>query len=151
MSLDLYKKKRDFKSTPEPEGEIKPSQSLSFVVQKHQATRLHYDFRLALDGILKSWAVPKGPPTEPNVRRLAVAVEDHPVDYISFEGKIPEGEYGAGTVEIWDKGTFELKERTDKTISFVLHGSKLKGDYRLVNFKENNWLLFKPKTKKKLG
>jgi len=151
LSLDLYKKKRDFKSTPEPEGEIKPSQSLSFVVQKHQATRLHYDFRLELDGILKSWAVPKGPPTEPNVRRLAVAVEDHPVDYISFEGKIPEGEYGAGTVEIWDKGTFELKERTDKTISFVLHGSKLKGDYRLVNFKENNWLLFKPKTKKKLG
>lgn len=148
MSLDLYKKKRDFKSTPEPEGEVKPSQSLRFVVQKHQATHLHYDFRLELDGILKSWAVPKGPPTEPNVRRLAVAVEDHPVDYISFEGKIPEGEYGAGTVEIWDKGTFELKERADRTISFVLHGGKLKGDYRLVNFKENNWLLFKPKTKK---
>ena len=148
MSLGLYKKKRDFKSTPEPEGAVKPSQKLRFVVQKHQATHLHYDFRLELDGVLKSWAVPKGPRTEPSVRRLAVAVEDHPIDYISFEGKIPEGEYGAGTVEIWDKGTFELKKRTDKTISFVLHGSKLKGDYRLVNFKENNWLLFKPKTKK---
>jgi bifunctional non-homologous end joining protein LigD len=148
LSLALYKKKRDFKSTPEPEGEVKPSQKLRFVVQKHQATHLHYDFRLELDGALKSWAVPKGPPTEPSIRRLAVAVEDHPVDYISFEGTIPKGEYGAGTVEIWDKGTFELKERTEKAISFVLHGNKLKGDYRLVNFKENNWLLFKVRMKK---
>ena len=149
MSLDLYKKRRDFKITPEPQGELKQDRGARFVVQKHKATHLHYDFRLELDGTLKSWAVPKGPPTEPNIRRLAVAVEDHPVDYISFEGTIPEGEYGAGTVEIWDKGTFELKERTDKTISMVLQGKKLQGDYRLVNFKENNWLIFKVKPKKK--
>ena len=149
MSLDLYKKKRDFRITPEPQGELKHDPGTRFVVQKHQATHLHYDFRLELDGTLKSWAIPKGPPTEPNVRRLAVAVEDHPVDYISFEGTIPKGEYGAGTVEIWDKGTFELKERTDKIISMVLHGKKLQGDYRLVNFKEKNWLIFKVKSKKK--
>lgn len=148
MSLDLYKKKRDFKATPEPEGELKPSQHSRFVVQKHKATHLHYDFRLELDGVLKSWAVPKEPPTEPGIRRLAVSVEDHPLDYINFEGTIPKGEYGAGTVEIWDNGTFDLKEQTEKALSFILHGNKLQGDYRLVNFKEKNWLLFKPKPKK---
>jgi len=143
MSLKEYKRKRNFATTKEPKGQVSRGDSSRFVVQKHQATRLHYDFRLELDGVLKSWAVPKGPPLEPKVRRLAVAVEDHPVDYLDFEGMIPKGEYGAGTVEIWDRGTFDLKERTDKTISFVLHGKKLKGDYRLVNFRENNWLLFK--------
>lgn len=148
MSLNLYKKKRNFKTTPEPSGELKPSQESRFVVQKHKATHLHYDFRLELDGILKSWAVPKEPPTEPGIRRLAVAVEDHPVDYISFEGTIPKGEYGAGTVQIWDRGTFDLKERTEKVLSFILHGNKLQGDYRLVNFKEKNWLLFRVKPKK---
>lgn len=147
MSLEQYKKKRDFKATPEPPGEKRAESGARFVVQKHQATHLHYDFRLELDGILKSWAVPKEPPTEPGIRRLAVAVEDHPVDYIDFEGTIPKGEYGAGTVEIWDKGTFDLKERKDKAIALVLHGTKLQGDYRLVNFKENNWLLFKTKSK----
>lgn len=148
MSLDLYRQKRDFSVTPEPKGGIETETGGRFVVQRHQATRLHYDFRLELDGVLKSWAVPKGPPTEPGIRRLAVAVEDHPVDYINFEGTIPEGEYGAGTVEIWDKGTFELKERTDRAISLFLHGKKLQGDYRLVNFKEKNWLIFKVKPKK---
>lgn len=148
MSLNLYKKKRNFKTTPEPSGELKPSQESRFVVQKHKATHLHYDFRLELDGALKSWAVPKEPPTEPGIRRLAVAVEDHPVDYISFEGTIPKGEYGAGTVQIWDRGTFDLKERTEKALSFILHGNKLQGDYRLVNFKEKNWLLFRVKPKK---
>ncbi len=148
MSLNLYKKKRNFKTTPEPSGELKPSQESRFVVQKHKATHLHYDFRLELDGALKSWAVPKEPPTEPGIRRLAVAVEDHPVDYISFEGTIPKGEYGAGTVQIWDRGTFDLKERTEKVLSFILHGNKLQGDYRLVNFKEKNWLLFRVKPKK---
>jgi DNA ligase D-like protein (predicted 3'-phosphoesterase) len=147
LSLEQYRKKRNFKATPEPLGERKPESSSRFVVQKHQATHLHYDFRLELDGVLKSWAVPKGPPVGPGIRRLAVAVEDHPVDYISFEGTIPEGEYGAGTVEIWDKGTFDLKERTDKAFSFALHGKKLQGDYRLVNFKDKNWLLFKVKPK----
>jgi len=117
-----------------------------FVIQKHRATHLHYDFRLEMDNVLKSWAVPKGPPTEAGVRRLAVQVEDHALDYISFEGTIPEGEYGAGTVEIWDKGTYTLKNRTDKKIEFTLHGSKLKGDYALINFKENNWLLIRKKT-----
>lgn len=148
MSLNLYKKKRNFKTTPEPSGELKPSQESRFVVQKHKATHLHYDFRLELDGALKSWAVPKEPPSEPGIRRLAVAVEDHPVDYISFEGTVPKGEYGAGTVQIWDRGTFDLKERTEKVLSFILHGNKLQGDYRLVNFKEKNWLLFRVKPKK---
>jgi len=116
-----------------------------FVIQKHQATHLHYDFRLEMDGVLKSWAVPKEPPAQPGIRRLAMQVEDHALDYINFEGIIPKGEYGAGTVEIWDKGTYVLKSRTDKVIEFALDGSKLKGDYALVNFRENNWLLLKKK------
>lgn len=123
-----------------------PTSSSRFVVQKHQATRLHYDFRLEMDGVLKSWAVPKEPPAQSGIRRLAVQVEDHELDYIGFEGTIPKGEYGAGTVEIWDKGTYVLKSKTDKIIEFFLDGSKLKGDYALVNFKENNWLLIKKKT-----
>jgi len=117
-----------------------------FVIQKHQATHLHYDFRLEMDGVLKSWAVPKEPPTTPGVRRLAVQVEDHALDYIDFEGAIPEGMYGAGTVEVWDKGTYALKTRTEKKIEFTLHGTRLRGDYALVNFRENNWLLLRKKT-----
>jgi len=117
-----------------------------FVVQKHQATHLHYDFRLEMDGVLKSWAVPKGPPATTGLRRLAVQVEDHALDYIDFEGKIPEGEYGAGTVEIWDKGTYTLKNRTDKMIEITLNGKRLNGGYALVRFKDNNWLLLKKKT-----
>jgi len=118
-----------------------------FVVQKHDATRLHYDFRLEMDEVLKSWAIPKELPTVPNIKRLAVEVEDHPVSYITFEGTIPEGEYGAGTVEIWDKGTYTLKSRSNNTIVFTLHGQKLAGDYTLVRFKEDkNWLFFKKKT-----
>lgn len=118
-----------------------------FVVQKHDATRLHYDFRLEMDEVLKSWAIPKELPTVPNIKRLAVEVEDHPVSYITFEGTIPEGEYGAGTVEIWDKGTYTLKSRSNNKIVFTLHGQKLAGDYILVRFKEDkNWLFFKRKT-----
>jgi DNA ligase D-like protein (predicted 3'-phosphoesterase) len=118
-----------------------------FVVQKHDATRLHYDFRLEMDEVLKSWAIPKELPTVPNIKRLAVEVEDHPVSYITFEGTIPEGEYGAGTVEIWDKGTYTLKSRSNNTIVFTLHGQKLAGDYILVRFEEDkNWLFFKKKT-----
>jgi len=116
-----------------------------FVIQKHQATHLHYDFRLEMEGVLKSWAVPKEPPTAAGVRRLAVQVEDHALDYIDFEGRIPEGEYGAGTVEIWDKGTYTLRNRTEKMIEFTLHGARLSGDYALIRFKENNWLLIKKK------
>ena len=118
-----------------------------FVVQKHDATRLHYDFRLEMDEVLKSWAIPKELPTVPNIKRLAVEVEDHPVSYITFEGTIPEGEYGAGTVEMWDKGTYTLKSRSNNTIVFTLYGQKLAGDYILVRFKEDkNWLFFKKKT-----
>lgn len=118
-----------------------------FVIQKHYATHLHYDFRLEMDGVLKSWAVPKEPPTESGVKRLAVLVEDHELSYIDFEGIIPEGMYGAGKVEIWDRGTYTLKHRSRDKIVFTLHGEKLSGDYVLVRFKgDKNWLFFKKKT-----
>ncbi|MEM2466605.1 MAG: DNA polymerase ligase N-terminal domain-containing protein [Candidatus Bathyarchaeia archaeon] len=118
-----------------------------FVVQHHRATRLHYDFRLEMDGVLKSWAIPKEPPVQPGVRKLAVIVEDHPLSYIDFEGAIPEGMYGAGKVEIWDKGTYILKSRSANKIEFTLYGEKMKGDYVLVMLKGNkNWLLIKKKT-----
>ena len=118
-----------------------------FVVQRHDASRLHWDFRLEMDGVLKSWAVLKEPPTRPGLRRLAVAVEDHDLDYIDFEGVIPEGEYGAGTVEIWDEGNFELESRKPDKLVFELRGEKMKGRYTLVHFTEKveNWLLFKNK------
>jgi DNA ligase D-like protein (predicted 3'-phosphoesterase) len=118
-----------------------------FVVQRHDASRLHWDFRLEMDGVLKSWAVPKEPPTRPGLRRLAVAVEDHDLDYIDFEGVIPEGEYGAGTVEIWDRGDFELESRKPDKLVFELRGEKMRGRYTLVHFTEKaeNWLLFKSK------
>jgi DNA ligase D-like protein (predicted 3'-phosphoesterase) len=118
-----------------------------FVVHKHAATHLHYDFRLELDGVLKSWAVPKGIPLKPGIKRLAVQVSDHDLNYIDFKGEIPEGMYGAGKVEIWDNGKFELLERSAKKIKFKLSGKKLKGVYELILFKEEDgkkmWLLFK--------
>jgi DNA ligase D-like protein (predicted 3'-phosphoesterase) len=118
-----------------------------FVIQKHSATHLHYDFRLEMDGVLKSWAIPKEPPADPGVKRLAVQVEDHQLSYIDFEGTIPEGEYGAGRVEVWDRGTYTLKHRSSNKIMFTLHGSKLTGDYTLLSFrKDENWLFFKNKT-----
>jgi len=118
-----------------------------FVVQRHHARRLHYDFRLEMDGVLKSWAVPKEPPLEPGVKRLAVEVEDHPLDYAEFEGVIPEGMYGAGKVEIWDKGRYQLKRRSNDKIEFTLNGEKMKGDYALIRFRgDRNWLLIKKKT-----
>jgi len=119
-----------------------------FVIQKHSATHLHYDLRLEMDEVLKSWAVPKEPPTEPGMKRLAVEVEDHMLNYIDFQGTIPKGEYGAGTVEIWDKGTYTLKHRSPNKIVFTLQGTRLSGDYTLLRFKEDrNWLLFKNKAK----
>ena len=142
MSLEEYKEKRDFAKSPEPAGEVKETGSSRFVVQEHHASRLHWDFRLELDGVLKSWAVPKGPPEEPKVRRLAVQVEDHPIDYIDFAGTIPEG-YGAGTVYIWDHGTFYLLERTSDRLAFDLHGERLQGPYLLLHTNDDNWLLMK--------
>ena len=139
-ALTDYKKKRRFGKTPEPGPEKKRTRSgRLFVVQKHRATRLHYDFRLEVDGVLKSWAVPKGPSLDPTVKRLAMQVEDHPVDYAKFEGVIPEGEYGGGTVMVWDYGTYEPENTTDVSaairkgeLKFTLHGQKLKGSWVLV-------------------
>ncbi len=117
-----------------------------FVVQQHQARTLHYDFRLERDGVFKSWAVPKGLPEQPGTRRLAVQVEDHPLEFGSFEGTIAEGQYGAGTVLIWDSGTYEAEDWTDDRIAFTLHGERYVGQYFLIRFRrkgEREWLLFK--------
>jgi DNA ligase D-like protein (predicted 3'-phosphoesterase) len=117
-----------------------------YVIQKHAATHLHYDLRLEMDGVLKSWAIPKEPPSALGVRRLAVQVEDHPVEYANFEGTIPEGEYGAGTVEIWDRGTYKLIERKEDILIVEINGKKLKGIYVLLRFRDQkNWLFFKKK------
>ncbi|HZE73046.1 MAG TPA: DNA polymerase ligase N-terminal domain-containing protein [Pyrinomonadaceae bacterium] len=150
-SLNEYKKKRKFDKTPEPGPTKKRTKSGHiFVVQKHRATQLHYDFRLEADGVLKSWAVPKGPSLDPKVKRLAMQVEDHPVDYAKFEGVIPEGEYGGGTVMVWDYGTYE-PENTDNVsealrkgeLKFTLNGEKLKGSWVLVRIRDRQWLLMK--------
>ncbi len=134
MSLDEYSEKRQFGATPEPEPEpeIHESGERRFVVQEHNASHLHWDFRLEMDGVLLSWAVPKGVPEAPGIRRLAIQTEDHPVSYISFEGAIPEGQYGAGTVSIWDHGTYDLIERDSKKYVIDLHGERLDGGYALV-------------------
>lgn len=147
--LEEYEKKRHFEKTPEPSarGHQGSIEKPIFVVQRHDARNLHYDFRLEMDGVLKSWAVPKQPPKEKGTKRLAIQTEDHPLAYASFEGEIPEGEYGAGKVEIWDKGTFELLKREEKEIVVTLHGDELEGDYVLIRTKygkqENGWLFFK--------
>jgi bifunctional non-homologous end joining protein LigD len=148
--LREYNRKRDPKATPEPFGPKQRGRKKEpiFVVQRHDARRLHYDFRLELDGALASWAVPKGVPMEPGQRALAVHVEDHPLSYATFEGVIPAGNYGAGTVEIWDNGTFELVERKrDGGLTVHLHGSRLEGLWTLVPAKldgdPKNWLLIK--------
>lgn len=148
MGLEEYNTKRDFRKTREPEGKETPEGEGMFVVQEHHASHLHYDFRLALDGVLKSWAVPKGVPEEPKVRRLAVQTEDHPLEYAAFEGSIPKGEYGGGEVRIWDRGSFDLKERGSDKLVFVLRGQRLNGAYALVRFKgkekdSKNWLIMK--------
>jgi bifunctional non-homologous end joining protein LigD len=116
-----------------------------FVIQKHQATHFHFDFRLEMYGVLKSWAVPKGLPEEPGIKRLAVAVEDHALGYIDFEGVIPGGHYGAVVVEVLDKGEYELESREERKIVFHLTGKKVKGRYALIHTKDKNWLIFKMK------
>ncbi|MFB0496770.1 bifunctional non-homologous end joining protein LigD [Mucilaginibacter sp. OAE612] len=162
MSLEKYAEKRDFSKTHEPKaGRSKDKDHLMFVIQKHDASRLHYDFRLEMDGVLKSWAIPKGPSTDPKVKRLAMMVEDHPFDYRNFEGLIPKGEYGGGTVIVWDEGTYEpieeikgkkaqekhlLKQLEAGSVKIKLHGEKLEGEYALVKthgMGENGWLLIK--------
>jgi DNA ligase D-like protein (predicted 3'-phosphoesterase) len=149
LSLDEYSRKRNFERTDEPEGEVKKMSNCKegiYVIQKHQATHLHWDLRLEMDGVLKSWAVPKEPPVVKGVKRLAVQVEDHPMDYANFAGTIPEGGYGAGTVEIWDKGIYVLVDRKPNKIIFEIKGERLKGTYCLLRFKEDkNWLFFKTK------
>jgi bifunctional non-homologous end joining protein LigD len=159
MPLKEYRKKRDFDVTPEPAGEDKGSKhkaSLIYVIQKHRASRLHYDFRLEWNGVLLSWAVPKGPSLDPAVKRLAMQVEDHPIDYANFEGIIPEGEYGGGTVMVWDSGKWEPESPdVDAALrkgdfKFILHGKKLKGSWVLVRTRgygstsgRSSWLLIK--------
>ncbi|HEX9862933.1 MAG TPA: DNA polymerase ligase N-terminal domain-containing protein [Candidatus Bathyarchaeia archaeon] len=146
LSLDEYWRKRNFEKTREPKGELKMSDERIYVIQKHNASHLHFDLRLEMDDVLKSWAVPKEPPTAQGVKRLAVQVEDHPVSYAGFEGTIPEGEYGAGTVEIWDKGTYRLIDRKENKLVVEINGAKLKGAYVLVRLKDaKNWLFFKKK------
>ena len=166
MSLAKYKEKRSFSNTPEPRGGKPSGKTLQFVVQKHAASHLHYDFRLEMEGVLKSWAIPKGPSLNPADKRLAMMVEDHPWDYKDFEGIIPEGNYGAGTVIVWDAGTYEPLAPTDGTkkaqdkelrkelyagsLKFIMHGKKLKGEFALVRTKgrgENSWLLIKHRDK----
>ncbi len=143
--LRSYHEKRNFSVTNEPEGPADMSKN-SFVVQEHHSHKLHYDLRLERDGVLKSWAVPKGVPLAVGEKHLAVAVEDHPLEYGTFEGEIPKGEYGAGTVTIWDSGTYETKHWDAEKIEFTLHGRRLDGPYVLVKFKrtgKNEWLLFR--------
>lgn len=166
MSLTKYNEKRNFEKTAEPKGKIGKSENkLVFVIQKHAASHLHYDFRLEMDGVLKSWAVPKGPSLDPSVKRLAMMVEDHPYSYKDFEGNIPEGNYGAGNVIVWDNGTYEPADKNYKTtaenklkadlhkghLSFILKGKKLKGEFALVKLRgakqENAWLLIKKEDK----
>jgi bifunctional non-homologous end joining protein LigD len=159
VALTKYRKKRDFTHTPEPSGESKATRdgkgARIYVVQKHRASQLHYDFRLELGGVLLSWAVPKGPSLDPSVKRLAMQVEDHPVEYAGFEGVIPEGEYGGGTVMVWDKGTWtpesdDAAEALQKgDLKFTLDGKKLRGSWVLVRTRgfggrsDKSWLLIK--------
>ena len=161
MSLQEYARKRDFSKTPEPapgKTVTGNTQSGRFFIQRHNATRLHYDFRLEIDGTLKSWAVPKGPSLDPAAKHLAAMVEDHPLDYGDFEGNIPKGEYGGGSVMLWDRGTFELigeetglEQIARGDLKFRLHGEKLHGTWALVHMKgrdkgkDNAWLIIKKK------
>jgi bifunctional non-homologous end joining protein LigD len=153
LGLDVYERKRDFSKTPEPVARRAKGQGpLRFVVQKHRASALHYDFRLEAGGTMPSWAVPKGPSLDPKQKRLAMEVEDHPLEYANFEGVIPEGEYGGGTVMIWDEGLWAPMEDVDPVkaikageMRFVLDGKKLKGGFTLVSTGDRKWLLMKRK------
>ena len=157
MALEEYREKRKFKNTPEPRGASRPGRGNHFVVQEHHATRLHYDFRLEVNGVLVSWAVPKGPSLDPADKRLAIQTEDHPLDYAKFEGTIPAGNYGAGQVIVWDEGTFDAegslsaRDQLDRgELKMTLHGHKLKGSFVIVKLRGSRsgkegkeWLLIK--------
>ena len=158
MPLNEYRRKRNFAASSEPVGREPADMDRRFVVQKHDATRLHYDFRLEVGGVLASWAVPRGPSMNPADKRLAVRTEDHPLEYADFEGVIPEGQYGAGTVMVWDRGTYDVhgddpldRQLARGTVDIILHGKKLRGRFTLVRFKgssprssgRDNWLLMK--------
>jgi len=152
MTIKEYSKKRDFKKTPEPQGKTPRTPAGQkkpiFVIHKHHASHLHWDLRLEMNRVLVSWAVPKEPPVEKGTKRLAMHVEDHPLSYAKFEGTIPEGNYGAGTVEIWDNGTYELLKKTEKEIEVIFHGKRVKGKYVLIKTNygsrpEKSWLFFK--------
>lgn len=149
MTLEEYRNKRDFDRTNEPEGTREESDDHPlFVIQEHEASHHHFDLRLERDGVLKSWAVPKGIPRKSGEKNLAIATEDHPLEYADFEGTIPEGEYGAGNVSIWDSGLYEPLVWEDDKIEVVMKGNRISGRYVLVRFKsagENNWLLLKAK------
>jgi bifunctional non-homologous end joining protein LigD len=163
MSLQEYARKRDFTRTPEPKPGSPTERGLQtgrFFIQRHNATRLHYDFRLEIDGTLKSFAIPKGPSLDPSLKHLAAMVEDHPLDYGDFEGNIPKGEYGGGSVMLWDRGTFELiadsnggatalEQIARGDLKFRLHGDKLSGTWAIVHMKNrgkgNEWLIIKKK------
>src|ERR1051325_8887480 len=154
MGLKTYQKKRDFRRTSEPEGRVSKANHHRFVVQEHHASTLHFDFRLEMGGVLRSWAVRKGPSLDPAVKRLAVETEDHPIAYLNFQGTIPEGSYGAGEHRRWDIGTYELLSGDDPLaayaegkMKFRLNGEKLKGEFNLIRLggKEDQWLLIKGK------
>jgi len=145
-ALEDYRKKRDFAETPEPKGKVVKGEGRSFVVHEHHARRLHFDLRLEREGVLKSWAIPKGVPLEPNDKRLAVETEDHPLEYGSFEGTIPEGQYGAGMVKIWDKGVYETLVWEPDKVEFLIKGERLDGRYIIVRLKkagQKEWIIFK--------
>ena len=157
MSLKAYQEKRNFSKTPEPKPEglktKKKPEVLIYVIQRHQASHLHFDLRLEEEGVLKSWAIPKTPPSQEGVKRLAVQTEDHPLGYEDFEGVIPKGEYGAGRVELWDRGDYSLLEADSSKKVFEIRGEKLKGRYCLIKLKpkdrdDKNWLFFKLKNKR---
>src|SRR5437868_2215840 len=162
MSLREYQRKRNFRRTSEPPAKVATGKGWSYVIQKHAASHLHYDFRLELDGVLKSWAVPKGPSLDPSVKRLAMHVEDHPVKYGGFEGIIPEGEYGGGAVMLWDEGSWKPigdphAGYKSAKLKFELHGKKLRGAWMLVrrsrpsSGKDNEWFLFKERDEEARG
>lgn len=150
MGLKEYKAKRDFSKTREPKSDVggQKSKDRIYVIQKHNASHLHYDLRLEMNGVLKSWAIPKLPPKRKGLKRLAIEVEDHPLGYEKFEGIIPEGQYGAGSVEIWDSGTYSVIEKSEKVLTVNINGKKLNGEYCLVRTHygakpEKSWLFFR--------